>query len=71
MKLIAIETSSGLLFKGGHALEVERITRFTCDEKGDCLVPATALFAVLPKLTRAGHAVGVINPFKFIPKQQY
>lgn len=71
MKLIAIETSSGLLFKGGHALEVERITRFTCDDNENCLVPATALFVVLPKLTRAGHAVGVINPFKFIPKQQY
>lgn len=71
MRLTAIETESGLLFKGGHALEVERITRFTCDDNENCLVPATALFVVLPKLTRAGHAVGVINPFKFIPKQQY
>ena len=71
MRLIAIETESGLLFKGGHALEVERITGFTCDDNENCLVPTTALFAVFPKLTRAGHAVGVINPFKFIPKHHY
>lgn len=71
MRLIAIETESGLLFKGGHALEVERITHFPCDDNENCLVPSTALFAVLPKLTRAGHAVGVINPFKFIPQKQY
>lgn len=71
MRLIAIETENGLLFRGAHAQEVERVTGFRCDEDDTCVVPVNALFSVFPKLSRAGHSVGVLNPFVFIPQNKY
>lgn len=71
MRLIAIETENGLLFRGAHAEEVERVTGFRSDDDDTCVVPGNALFSVFPKLTRSGHSVGVLNPFVFIPQNKY
>lgn len=67
MRLIAIETPSGLLFKGGHAEVVSRLTDFETDNE-NCVVPAASLHWVFPRLVKAGHCIGILNPNKFIPK---
>ena len=71
MRLVAIETENGLLFRGENAHVVERITNFCCTDDDICVVPGNALFSVFPKLTRAGYSVGVLNPFVFIPQNKY
>ena len=68
MRLIAIETSSGLLFKGGHASVVSKLTDFEINDNGSCVVPATSLHWVFPRLVKAGHCIGILNPNPFIPK---
>ena len=68
MKLIAIETPSGLLFKGGHASVVSRLTDFEIDDNENCVVPAASLHWVFPRLVKAGHCIGILNPNPFIPK---
>ena len=67
MRLIAIETPSGLLFKGGHADVVSKLTDFEIDNE-NCVVPATSLHWVFPRLVKSGHCIGILNPNKFIPK---
>lgn len=67
MNLIAIETSSGLLFKGGHASVVSTLTNFVTDDNENCVVPAASLFWVFPRLVKAGHCIVILNPNAFIP----
>lgn len=71
MRLIAIETENGLLFRGEHAHVVERVTDYRCNDDDTCVVPCNALFVIFAKLTRAGHSVGILNPFVFIPQNKY
>lgn len=71
MRLIGIETEGGLLFKGGHARLVSEVTNFRVDDAGNCMIPEQNLFWVMPRLIALGHSVGVLNPFAFIPKNNY
>lgn len=71
MRLIGIETEGGLLFKGGHARIVSEVTNFRVDDANNCMIPEQSLLWVMPRLIARGHSVGVLNPFAFIPKNNY